>query len=117
MGARLREETLQSQTDRRRIVHEKDNQRTDIGETMGEGGGDEEDGESEDDDEDGQGTGLPVKRSGTKRRNQHSFYFRTGTVCRTTSHNGLDVTAHYQVGGRVDFKKIINMPNGDTQVV
>ena len=70
-------ETLQAQTDRKRIAHEKNAQRADIYEAMGEGGGDEEkDGESEDDDEDGQGTGLEGKRPGTKGRKQRSFYFR-----------------------------------------
>ncbi len=54
-------ETLQTQADRRKSVAEKNVQRTDIDETMTEGGGDEEeDGESEDDDEDGQGSGVPV---------------------------------------------------------
>ena len=85
-------ETLQTQTDRRKIVHEKNAQRTDIDETMGEGGGDEEeDGESEDDNEDGQGTGVADKQSGTKRRKQISFYFTTGTsLVRTTSDNGRE---------------------------
>ena len=56
-------ETLQSQTDRRKSVVKKNSQRTDIDETLGEGGGDEDpflfitstldspDGESEDDNE------------------------------------------------------------------
>ena len=57
-------ETLQAQTDRSKIAHEKNAQRADIDETMGEGGGDEEeDGESEDDDEDGQGTGHDCVQS------------------------------------------------------
>ena len=43
-------ETLQAQTDRRKSVAEKNAQRVDIDEAIGEGGGDEEeDGESEDD--------------------------------------------------------------------
>jgi hypothetical protein len=47
-------ERLETQTDRRKSVSEKNTQRTDIDESMGEGGGDEEeDGESEDDNEDG----------------------------------------------------------------
>jgi hypothetical protein len=42
-------ETLQALTDRRKSESEKNVQRVDIDETMGEGGGDEEeDGESED---------------------------------------------------------------------
>jgi hypothetical protein len=35
-------ETLQAQDDRRKSVSEQNDQRTDIDETMGEGGGDEE---------------------------------------------------------------------------
>ena len=67
-------QTLQDQTDRRRIDHEKNAQTSDIDETMREGGGDEkEDGESEDDDEDGQGTVLAGKRTGTKRRKKSRF--------------------------------------------
>ncbi len=55
-------ETLQAQVVRRKSVTEKNDQRTDIDETMGEGGGDEEeDGESEDDNEDRQGSGVTVK--------------------------------------------------------
>ena len=85
---------------------------------MGEGGGDEEeDGESEDDNEDDHGTGGAVKRPGTQRRKLRSFYFRTGAVLRTTADNGRDVTARCQVGGHVDCKKILSMPNGGTQVV
>jgi hypothetical protein len=85
-------ETLQAQDDRRKSVVEKNDQRTDIDETMGEGGGDEEeDGESEDDNEDGQGRGVSVTRSGTKRRKQSRFYFRTGVVVRTTTDIGREV--------------------------
>ena len=66
-------ETLQPQTDRTKITHEKNTQR------------------------------------------------RTGVVWRTTSHNGRDVTAQdqvdSQVGGHEDYKKIMNLPNGHTQVV
>ncbi len=64
------------------------------------GGDEEEDGESEDDNEDSldrQGTGGADKRTGTKRRKQHRFYFRTGTVVRTTTDNGRDVTDQCQV--------------------
>ena len=62
-------ETLQTQTVRRKSESDKNVQRDDIDETMGEGGGDEEeDGESEDDNEDGHGGGGAVKRSGTRRR-------------------------------------------------
>jgi hypothetical protein len=112
-------ETLEAQTDRRKSVAEKNDQRADIDEPMGEGGGDEEeDGESEDDNEDGKGTGVTSKRPGTKRRRKVSFYFRSGTVKRTTADNGRDVTAQCKVGGHVDCgKKIMNMPNGVTQVV
>ena len=71
-------ETLEAQAARRKKAVEKNAQRTDMDETMGEGGGDvEEDGESEDDNEDGRGTGVAVKQPGTKRRKQRSFYFRT----------------------------------------
>ena len=55
---------------------------------MGGGGGDDdEEGESEDEDEVGEDSTC---REGieTKRRNQWSFYLRTGTVIRTTSHHG-----------------------------
>jgi hypothetical protein len=111
-------ETLQAQTDRRKSAADQNAQRTDIDEAMGEGGGDEEDDrESEDDNEDGQGSGVADTRLGTKRRKQRSFYFRTGAVVRTTADNGRDVTVQYQVGGHVDCKKILNMPNGGTQVV
>ncbi len=72
------EGTLQTQTDRRKSVCEKNTQRSDIDETMGEGGeggGDEdEDGESEDDNEDDQGTGVTSKCPETKRRKQWNFY-------------------------------------------
>ena len=85
---------------------------------MGESGGDEEeDGESEDDNEDGHGTGGADKRSGTQRRKLRSFHFRTGAVVRTTTDNGRDVTVQCQVGGHVDYKKILIMSNGGTQVV
>ena len=51
-------ETLEAQTARRKIAAEKNAQRDDIDEALGEGGGDEEeDGESEDDNEDGHGSG------------------------------------------------------------
>jgi len=64
-------ETLQDQTDRRRITFEKNAQRTDIDEVMGVGGSDDdEESESEDEDDDREGTGLPDNRSETKRRNQ-----------------------------------------------
>ncbi len=97
---------------------EKNAQRDDIDEAMGEGGGDEEeDGESEDDNEDAYGTVGVAKRPGTQRRKLRSFYFRTGAVVRTTADNGRDVTVQCQVGGHVDWKKILSMPNGGTQVV
>ena len=57
------------QSVRRESVDEKNTQRDDIDETMGEGGGDEEeDGQSEDDNEDGHGSGGVPKRPGTQRR-------------------------------------------------
>ena len=106
-------ETLEAQAARRKSAAEKNAQRDDIDEAMGEGGGDEEeDGESEDDNEDGHGTRGAAKRPGTQRRKLRSFYFRTGAVVRTTTDNGRDVTAHCQVGGHVDCKKILIMPNG-----
>jgi hypothetical protein len=111
-------ETLEDQTVRRKRVSEQNDQREDIDEVMGEGGGDEEDdGESEDGYEDGHGTGGAVKRSGTQRRNLSRFYFRTGAVVRTTTDNGRDVNDQCQVGGHVDRKKILIMTNGGTQVV
>jgi hypothetical protein len=85
---------------------------------MGEGGGDDdEEGESEDEDEDWEGTRLANNELETKRRNYHSFYFRTGSVIRTTSHHGIVLTGKCQVGGHPECKKIMNMPNGGTQVV
>ena len=111
-------ETLEVQAVRRKSVAERKVQRDDIDETMGEGGGDEEeDGQSEDDNEDGHGSGGVAKRPGTQRRNLRSFYFRTGAVVRTTADNGRDVTAQCQVGGHVDYMKILIMSNGGTQVV
>jgi hypothetical protein len=111
-------ETLQAQDDRRKSAVEKNAQRADIDEAMGEGGGDEEeDGESEDDNEDGQWSGVTATRSGTKRRKQGIFYFRTGAVVRTTADNGRDVAAQGQVGGHVDCKKVLNMPNGGTRAL
>ena len=105
-------ETLEAQAARRKSAAEQNAQREDIDEAMGEGGGDEEeDGESEDDNEDGHGTGGAAKRSGTQRRKLRSFYFRTGAVLRTTADNGRDVTAQCQVGGHVDCKQILIMPN------
>ena len=82
-------ETLEAQVTRRKSEAEQNAQREDIDEAMGEGGGDEEeDGESEDDNEDGHGSGGAAKRSGTQRRKLCSFYFRTGTVVRTTTDKG-----------------------------
>ena len=99
-------ETLEAQAARRKSAPEKNVQRDDFDEAMGEGGGDEEeDGESEDDNEDGHGTGGAAKRPGTQRRKLRSFYFRTGAVVRTTTDNGRDVTAQCQVGGHVDTRK------------
>ena len=111
-------QALQVQVVRRKSVVEKSTQRDDIDETMGEGGGDEgEEEESEDDNEDGRGSGGDVKRPGTQRRKLLSFYFRTGTVVRTTTDNGRDVTVQCQIGGHVDCKKILIIPNGSTQDV
>jgi len=99
-------ETLQTQDDRRKSVAEKNAHRSDIDERMTEGGGDEEeDGESQDDNEDVQGTGVSTKRSGTKRRKHDNFYFRAGTVLRTTADNGRDVTAECQVGDMSTVRK------------
>ena len=56
-------ETLESEVPRRKSVSEKNAQRDDIDEAIGEGGGDEEeDGESEDDNEDAHGTAGVAKR-------------------------------------------------------
>ena len=103
-------ETLEAQAARRKRAAEQNEE---------EDGGDdeEEDGESEDDNEDGHGSGGAAKRPGTQRRKLRSFYFRTGAVVRTTADNGRDVTAQCQVGGHVDCKKILSMPNGGTQVM
>jgi hypothetical protein len=61
-------ETLESQTVRKKSASEQNVKREDIDETVGEGGGsEEEDGESEDDNEDGHGSGGTVKRPGTQR--------------------------------------------------
>ena len=61
-------ETLETHPDRRKSATEKNDQRDDIDESMGEGGGDEEeDGESEDDNEDAHGTAGVDKRPGTQR--------------------------------------------------
>ena len=80
---------------------------------MGEGGGDDdEEGESEDEDEDWEDTRLADNKLETKRRNYHSFYFRTGSVIRTTSLHGIVRTATCQVGGHPECKKIMNIPNG-----
>ncbi len=109
-------ETLEPQTVGRKRAADQNAQREDIDETMGEGGGDqEEDGECEDGYEDGHGSGVTVKRPGTQRRKLRSFYFRPGAVLRTTTDNGRDVTARCQLGGHVDCKKILIMPNGGTQ--
>ena len=62
-------ETLQAHTVRRKSAADKNAQRDDIDEAMGEGGGDEEeDGQSEDDNEDGHESGGVAKRPGTQRR-------------------------------------------------
>ncbi len=87
---RKTEETLEAQAARRKRAVEKNAQREDIG---------------------------AAKRPGTQRRKLHSFYFRTGAVVRTTTDNGRDVTAQCQVRGHVDYKKILIMTNGGTQVV
>ena len=67
--------------------------------------------------DDVEGTRLAGNPLETKRRKQRSFYFRTGAVVRTTVDNGRDVTVQCQVGGHVDCKKILIMPNRGTQVV
>ena len=91
-------ETLEAQAVRRKIEAEKNAQRTDIDEAMGEGGGDEEeDGESEDDNEDPHGTAGIAKRPGTQRRKLRRFYFRPGAVVRTTADNGRDVTEQTKI--------------------
>ena len=91
-------ETLQAQTDRKKSAIEKNAQRDDIDEAMGEGRGDEkENWDSEDDNEDGKGSGVADTRLGTKRRKQRSFYFRTGAVVRTTADNSRDVTEQTKI--------------------
>ena len=61
--------------------------------------------------------GLDFQVTCQEQNGEQSYYFRTDTVFRTISHNGRDVTSQCQVGGHVEWKKIMNMPNGDTQVV
>ena len=98
-------ETHQAVTDRRNASLQNNAKRIDIEEVMGEcGGDDDKEGESEDEDEDGEGTRLADNGIETKRRKQRSFYFRSGVVMRTTSHNGSVVTAKCQVGVHVYYK-------------
>jgi hypothetical protein len=52
-----------------------------------------------------------------KRRQERSFYFTTEAVKRMHSKEGGILTAMCQVGGHVECKKTITMPNGGTQGV
>ena len=71
-------ETLQVQVDRRNSTADKNAQRADIDESMGEGGGDEEeDGKSEDDNEDGQRSGVT---SGSVLVSHLSLLFSAGQI-------------------------------------
>jgi hypothetical protein len=76
-----------------------------------------DDAEEEDDEEEEHGEGRAASGVQRKRRQERSFYFTTEAVKRMHSKEGGILTAMCQVGGHVECKKTITMPNGDTQGV
>ena len=111
---------LKQVADRRKTMHEKntsttlDNTADDIQEARDDNGCD--DAEEEDDNEDEEhGEGRAASGVQRKRRQERSFYFTTEAVKRMHSKEGGILTAMCQVGGHVECKKTITMPNGGTQ--
>ncbi len=76
-----------------------------------------DDAEEEDDEEEEHGEGRAASGVQRKRRQERSFYFTTEAVKRMHSKEGGILTAMCQVGGHVECKKTITMPNGGTQGV
>ncbi len=96
------------------------NTAADIDEARTDADDDDEVGYSEDDhgeDEDGEGSGGDGTASHSKRRQDRSFYFTTGSVKRMSSKEDGSLTATCQVGGHAQCSNIISMTNGDTQGV
>ena len=93
-----------------------DNTADDIQEARDDNGCD--DAEEEDDNEDEEhGEGRAASGVQRNRRQERSFYFTTEAVKRMHSKEGGILTATCQVGGHVECKKTITMPNGGTQGV
>ena len=93
-----------------------DNTADDIQEVRDDNGCD--DAEEEDDNEDEEhGEGRATLGVQRKRRQERSFYFTTEAVKRIYSKEGGILSAMCQVGGHVECKKTITMPNGGTQGV
>ena len=76
-----------------------------------------DDAEEEDDEEEEHGEGRAASGVQRKRRQERSVYFTTEAVKRMHSKEGGILTAMCQVGGHVECKKTITMPNGGTQGV
>jgi len=112
---------LQQVADRRKAMNEKnastalDKTADDIQEARDDNACD--DAEEEDDEEEEHGEGRAASGVQRKRRQERSFYFTTEAVKRMHSKEGGILTAMCQVGGHVECKKTITMPNGGTQDV
>jgi len=113
---------LKQVDDRRKAMNEKnssmslDNTPDDIQETRDDNGCD--DAEEDDDNEDEEhGEGRSDSGVQRKRRQESNFYFTTDVVKRIHSKEGGILSAMCQVGGHVECKKTITMPNGGTQGV
>jgi len=107
---------LKQVADRKKAVNEKnastalDKTADDIQEARDDNACD--DAEEEDDDEEEHGEGRAASGVQRKRRQERSFYFTTEAVKRMHSKEGGILTAMCQVGGHVECKKTITMPNG-----
>jgi hypothetical protein len=112
---------LKQVADRKKAVNEKnastalDKTVDDIQETRDDNACDDD--EEEDDEEEEHGKGRAASGVQRKRRQERSFYFTREEVKRIHSKEGGILTAMFQVGGHVECKKTITMPNGDTQGV
>jgi hypothetical protein len=107
---------LKQVADRKKAVNEKnastalDKTADDIQEARDDNACD--DAEEEDDEEEEHGEGRAASGVQRKRRQERSFYFTTEAVKRMHSKEGGILTAMCQVGGQVECKKTITMPNG-----
>jgi hypothetical protein len=110
---------LKQVTDRKKAVNEKNTSTAlnktadDIQEARDDNACD--DAEEEDDEEEEHGEGRAASGVKRKRRQERSFYFTTEAVKWMHSKEGGILTAMCQVGGHVECKKTITMPNGGTR--